>query len=95
MENSNLNNNMDSKPQGTGVQFHDDYGRVDRGVRKGGITASVIRASGGLIKNDAQASIFLLIIAILAILLTTILFFKSGSTAPTSGEIPAGQYIPQ
>jgi len=52
---------------------------------------TIIKISGGLIKNEAQASVFLLIFSVLAIIVSLFLFFGIDGGAPNA---PAEYYHP-
>jgi hypothetical protein len=83
------------KDSGTGVKL-EEY-RVPRSYYPGTpkIIQWVIKYSGGLVKNEKQASYVLIGFVAAAIVITMFLVFGGGPSQPTSGTIPSGQFVPQ
>ena len=80
---------------GSGVKF--EGSRVPRSYYPGTpkIIQWVIKYSGGLVKDERQASYVLIGFVAVAIIVTLFLIFGGGSSQPTSGIIPPGQFVPQ
>ena len=83
------------KDSGTGVKF-EEY-RAPRSFYPGTpkIIQWVIKYSGGLVKDEKQASYVLIGFFILVIVIFLMFIFGSGSNQPTSGTIPPDQFVPQ
>ena len=53
-----------------------------------------IKCSGGLIKDEKQASYVLVGFLAVAVVIITVLMASSGSSQPTPGTIPTDQFVP-
>lgn len=59
------------------------------------IVTWVIKYSGGLVKNEKQASYVLLGFVTVTVVIVLFLIFGGGSSQPTQGTIPPNQFVPQ
>lgn len=83
------------KDSGTGVKF-DEY-RAPRSYYPGTpkIIQWVIKYSGGLVKDEKQASYVLIGFVVLAVVVSLFLIFGGGPSQPTEGTVPPDQFVPQ
>lgn len=79
---------------GTGAKFQ-EY-QVERSFYPGTpkVIRWVIKYSGGLVKDEKQAGYIIWGFVAVAIIISLFLFFGEGSGQPTSGTIPADQFVP-
>ncbi|OIO52115.1 MAG: hypothetical protein AUJ11_00935 [Parcubacteria group bacterium CG1_02_44_65] len=84
------------KDSSTGVKFEGEQ-RYARSYYPGTpkVIQWVITYSGGLVKDEKQASYVLIGFFILVIVIFLMFIFGSGSNQPTSGTIPPDQFVPQ
>jgi hypothetical protein len=80
-----------------GVQFEEDQWKsglptfADEGPW---IVRLLIKYSGGTVRDQKTAEYILLGLVIVIIIVSVFLFFNGGGNRPTSGEVPAGQFVP-
>ena len=55
----------------------------------------VIKCSGGLIKNEKQATYVLFGFVAVMVVISLFVIFSGGTSQPASGTIPSSQFVPQ
>ncbi len=82
-----------------GIKFQDSGWRTMKQQQQTPESPKIIRLaiklSGGLVKDEKQASYVLIGFVVAAIVIFLIVIFSGGSSQPTPGTIPPGQFVPQ